>query len=176
MPMHLQEEIGDQIMTIASSSLTISPESGPGRLAGRLGLAGGWVSIACPIHCVLTPVMATSLPFLRKGPFGEALEVGLMGVTVALGVVGVGFGYWAHRSCRVPAVLAAGIVLLVLGRLAEDAGSSRLGTVLVVAGGIISAFSHLLNRRCCSMYQRSVRAAGSSEGGVDPRDLGAVAP
>jgi hypothetical protein len=158
-------------MSVSISSPALAPEARPGRLAGRLGLAGGWVSIACPIHCALTPVVATSLPFLREGPLGEALEGGLIGVSVVLGVVGVWLGYRAHRSCRVPAALAAGVVLLVLGRTVEDVGSGRLGTALMVTGGIVAALSHVLNRRCCAACGSRGNAAGSSEGG-----LGGIAP
>ncbi len=135
-------------MSASISSPLLAPEARRGRLAGRLGLAGGWVSIGCPIHCALAPIVATSLPFLGEGPVGEALEGGLIGVSVVLGVVGAGLGYRAHRSCRVPAALGAGVVLPVLGRLVEDIGSGRPGTGLMVAGGIVAGLSHFLNRRC----------------------------
>jgi hypothetical protein len=111
---------------------------------------GTTASLACAIHCALTPVVATSLPTLGLGFFAdEGTEVALSILSTLLAVVGLGLGFRRHRSHRALALLPAGIALFALGRVADRSGWGRACMPCLVGGGVVLALAHLQNRRLC---------------------------
>lgn len=99
-----------------------------------------WAAVAatlCGIHCLVTPVLVATLPFLAVS---KGFEWGALGLTVALGV-GVTLLGPARRRSSVLAVLAlgaatwAGALVGVFEPLPESVPSAA-GS-LIFAGGMI---------------------------------------
>jgi hypothetical protein len=108
------------------------------------------VSCLCALHCALVPSLAATLPLLGVGLLAEeGTEAALMGSSATLGAIGLGLGFRRHGSGRALALLAVGLGLLALGRLAEARDTAALGPVAIVAGGLAIAGAHLLNRQLC---------------------------
>lgn len=111
---------------------------------------GTAASLACAVHCALTPVVATSLPLLGLGFLAdEGTEVALSILSALVAVVGLGLGFRRHRSHRALIFLPAGIALFVLGRVADGSGWGRACMPCLVGGGLLLAAAHLQNRRLC---------------------------
>jgi hypothetical protein len=101
------------------------------------------------------PMLVALLPIIGLGFLAdEATEIGLLSLSSGLGIASLCLGYREHRSRRALVILAAGLTLLALGRIAEGRRFEPIGVPLVVGGGLVIAASHLLNRRLC----RSCRA------------------
>jgi hypothetical protein len=77
---------------------------------------GVWASTLCVIHCVLTPVLlslsAVSAHFL---PSEERTHRTLAVAIAALGTIALVKGYRKHRSWRVLALMAVGLVFIFGG-------------------------------------------------------------
>lgn len=133
--------------------MTMTRNRGPEGAAAvgdRLDRAGVAVSCLCALHCALLPSVAAALPMLGMGLLAEeGTEMALMGTSAAIGTIGLGLGFRRHGSGRALALLAVGLGLLALGRLAEARGTAAFGPVAVVAGGLAIAGGHRLNRRLC---------------------------
>jgi hypothetical protein len=111
---------------------------------------GTTASLACAVHCALTPVVATSLPLLGLGFLAdEGTEVALSILSSLLAVVGLGLGFRRHRSHRALLLLPAGILLFVLGRVADGSGWGRACMPCLVGGGLMLAVAHVQNRQLC---------------------------
>jgi hypothetical protein len=136
-----------------SDSHASAPPSG-------LERAATWVSLACAVHCLLVPLLAAGLP-LAAGTGARfishpAVELGLAAVVLG----GAGFtgllGFRRHRDVRVLAVLAAGLVLYVLGHVLDGWPSSALsiaGALLLAAASFTSArLSHMHDESCAHQH------------------------
>lgn len=108
---------------------------------------GAGLSLACAIHCMLAPVLVAVLPMLGLGFLVDDMtEAVLLSLAAVLAVGSLCWGFRLHKSTRVFFPLGAALLLIAAGRLfAEDASE----IVLVVAGAIMLAASHLLNRHLC---------------------------
>jgi hypothetical protein len=115
-----------------------------------LDKAGTAASLLCALHCALMPLAITLLPlvglqFLAAG----WVEWILIGTSAVLGVSSLCLGFKEHKSRRALAVLAAGLTLVVLGRIIEEHNLGPWGIPTLVLGGITIAGAHLLNRKLC---------------------------
>jgi hypothetical protein len=111
---------------------------------------GTIASLTCAIHCALMPVIATSLPLIGLGFLAdEGMEVALSLLSSVLAVAGFGLGFRRHRSLRPLVFLPAGIILFVLGRVAEGSGWGRACLPCLVGGGLLLAVAQIQNRRLC---------------------------
>ncbi len=112
-----------------------------------LDQVGAGLSFACALHCMLTPLVVVTLPlhglsFLAN----EMTEIVLLSLAVILAVGSLCWGFRLHKSSRVFFSLGAAVGLIATGRLfAEDTAE----VILVVAGAVLLAASHLLNRLLC---------------------------
>jgi hypothetical protein len=144
-----------------------------GGKVGYLDLAGAVTSGLCTLHCALMPALVAILPMIGLGMLaGEGIEMVLLGTSAALATVSIGLGYRRHRSGRVVAVVAFGLGMLALGHLVETRGFEVLGVVAIVAGGLVVAGSHLLNRRLCrscELIHVSTPAASGTAGRATSR-------
>ena len=132
-------------MAVIGRNVAIDPDR-----SGYLDWAGAMASGLCALHCALLPVVAGILPALGLGLLlEENTEVALIATSVVLGTISLGLGFRRHRSARALVVLAVGLGLLGLGRVAETRDAEAVGVVAVVAGGVAVAGSHWLNRRLC---------------------------
>ncbi|MBB6050205.1 MerC domain-containing protein [Armatimonas rosea] len=122
-------------MVPLAPTMTSSPS-----LLDRLGLTA---SLACAAHCALMPLLVSALPLFLQD---ERLEWALVGSSAGLGISSLVRGYRRHQRRLALVVLALGLLLLVLGRLTEEAGGQGYrGVVLVVLGGLGVALAHFLN-------------------------------
>src|SRR5579859_2479096 len=105
-------------MDMTESQLPEAPATGsPSRtLAFPVDQIGVWTSTLCVIHCVLTPVLlslsAVSAHFL---PSEERTHRTLAVAIAALGAIALVKGYRRHRSWRVLALMAVGLLFIFGG-------------------------------------------------------------
>lgn len=116
-------------------------------IAGRLDRWAMWVSAACVVHCLLTTVMVAMLS-TAGGLLGSPLihEGGLV-VAILLGLVAFGRGIVVHGR-PLPIVLGGcGLALMAAALFVSDAGGHLVESALTVAGVVVLATGHALNRR-----------------------------
>jgi hypothetical protein len=106
-----------------------------------------WTSVACAIHCALTPLLLPLLPYAVGGYVGEGTEHAFRGLALVLGVVSLGHSYRVvHRRWLPLGLFVCGMALLFTASLQTSAHSAReLFLVLVGASAIVSA--HTVNLR-----------------------------
>lgn len=104
--------------------------------------ASRWVAgtaLLCAIHCLLTPVLVLSLPFMA---LGEGVEWGALVVTVALGAALLALGPVQRRARNLGLLVVGGAVwcasLVGLLEPMPEALTSSLGSVLVAGALILS--------------------------------------
>jgi MerC mercury resistance protein len=140
-------------------------QSGERGVLAYLDASGASMSTLCVVHCVLTPMVVTLLPFIGLGILAdERTELVLVALSASLGIASLRLGYRVHRSRRAVVVLAAGLCLLISGRVAEGWEYERIGLTLIVCGGLLVASSHLLNRRLCRSSLEDWRSPESRGG------------
>lgn len=117
--------------------------------------AGVALSLACGVHCLLTPILLLVLPSL-----GEAFHNPIVHKGIAIGVTAVAAfalwrGYRRHRHA-LPLVLGTIGVLTVWGALAiphethdHDHFHLPAGTIVTLIGSGFLIAGHLLNIRNC---------------------------
>ena len=123
--------------------------------ASAIDAAGATASLACAIHCALMPLVITLLPLAGLGFLAsEPVEWLLLTLSATLGVCSLCLGYRTHRSQRALMVLAAGLALAAIGRIAEHGGTSLFlararAAMPLISGGLLDALSHGLNFYLC---------------------------
>ena len=105
------------------------------------------LSLLCFVHCLILPVVALSLPFLGFFANAEWVHWLFVGIAAPIAVLAIGPSAFAGRLPWIIPILAVGGVGFLLSG-AFDWPSHEWGTGLTVAGGVMLAASHLLNRRC----------------------------
>jgi len=112
----------------------------------QLSKVGPWVSIACAIHCMVSPIILGMLPMVHAS---EAIETGLIVVSVALGVLTLGAGYREHGKARVLMLLGFSLAFLT----ARFFVAEEFETATVVTGAVLMAIAQFMNvrlqRHCC---------------------------
>jgi hypothetical protein len=115
-----------------------------------LDRVGATASLVCAIHCALMPLCITLLPLVGLAFLAsEWVEWCLVGLSAVIGVTSLCLGYRRHRSPRALSLLAGGLALIALGRMLERGGIARWGVPILVAGGLLVATAHWINRRLC---------------------------
>ncbi|GAB4456491.1 MAG: hypothetical protein OHK0029_14550 [Armatimonadaceae bacterium] len=138
-------------MLTAKESPVKSNSPSPFRAPGSLDAFGAAASFLCAMHCALMPLVITLLPLVGLQFLAEGwVEWVLIGTAAVIGITSLCLGFREHRSRRALAVLAAGISLVVLGRVSEQYEWGEWGVPVLVLGGITIAGSHLLNRKLCN--------------------------
>ena len=124
----------------------------PDTAGAALDRVGATASFLCAIHCALMPLVVTLLPLAGLAFLAdERVEWALITLSAVLGVSSICLGYRRHRSRWALIVLSVGLALLVLGRIIhESSAEGILGVALLVAGGLVIAASHVINRRLCN--------------------------
>lgn len=113
---------------------------------GTVDNIGVFVSSACAVHCLALPLVVTFLPLVGLGFLaGEPAEYAIIGaVLLAVGSVVAGVRY--HRRWRAFLTLVLAVGVIVTGFLAAE---GNFEVVLHVAGGVLLATTHLVNRHLC---------------------------
>jgi hypothetical protein len=96
------------------------------------------------------PFLVAFLPVLGLSFLAhDYVEWIFVGVSTTIGVASLLLGYRVHGQRRALASLAAGIALVVAGRIAESRGGLAWGVPCLVVGALIIAGSHILNAKLC---------------------------
>ncbi len=125
------------------------PESNPADAAGVA------LSIACGIHCLLTPILLLALPSV-----GEAFHNPMVHRLIAMGVTSIAAfalwrGYRRHKHL-LPLIIGAAGVLMIWGALfvphqTHDHDHFHLpaGTIMTIIGSALMITGHIINIRNC---------------------------
>ncbi len=114
-----------------------------------LDATGITLSALCFLHCLAVPLVATGmLAWLASELIHISLTVALAGVVVFVAWP----SYQRHRRAVVPALLGAGLTVLIVAVLGEDALGEYAETGLTALGSVVLILGHILNlrfRRSC---------------------------
>lgn len=104
-----------------------------------IGLSG-----LCLIHCLASILLVATLASAGGGLLDEALHETGLAIAIVLGLVAIGWGFREHG--RVWPVIAgfSGIAMMAA---ALSLGHGALEVPLTVAGVVMMAVAHVLNRR-----------------------------
>ena len=112
----------------------------------RWDLIGGGLTLLCAIHCLMTPILLTSLPFFASEGFEEMVAIVLIGAA-SLAVVG---GAWQHRQFGALLPYAVGLAIFSTRTLAGPHGSTAEISVTLVAS-VFFLTAHAMNYRACRL-------------------------
>jgi hypothetical protein len=127
--------------------------------ADRLGI---FISAACFVHCILTPVVlslsAVTAHFL---PADEKIHRILAVCVAAVGGFAIITGYRRHRRSRVLLLMATGLLLIFGGAFWGDRlGSHPAEVAVTMLGSCFMISSHLINHTFCKDCQSCDQAPG----------------
>ena len=110
------------------------------------------LSALCLVHCLVFPFIIAGLPFLAGFDEGH-LHAQMLVVVLPLSIFALSVGFRRHRSLRVVAAGAAGMLLLTIGgTIAHDHYGLLADRLLTVSGALTLATAHFYNsslsRRC----------------------------
>lgn len=110
-----------------------------------------YISAACAIHCLVTPVILALTPAVSIFGFDEhTVHVALIGIIVPLSLSALYVGCKKHRDRKVIGGVIAGLLLLVLGAtVAHDVFGEIGEKVLTVVASLMLIGSHWRNFRLC---------------------------
>ncbi len=119
----------------------------------RLGMT---LSMLCAIHCVATPFLLLSLPFLGEFFENEWIHVGMALFVIPVGLYAFISGYKHHRQLSVVAAVLVGMSLIIAATF-QHHDHSEVGhlDLMTLCGGIILVIAHVLNRRACLCHKHS---------------------
>lgn len=131
-------------------------------LGMRLSTAGSIISLACAVHCALTPLALLALPLLAAqyggafeavagSVFSSSTEWAFLGVIVVIAGGGVLVTYPVHRNRRPATFTIVGFLILLSVRVFVGQDSS-----LELTGGLIGAtliaWGGFMNRSLCRCH------------------------
>ena len=136
--------------------------AGMSSLGMRLSTAGSIISLACAVHCALTPLALLALPLLAAqyggvfsavvdSVFSDSTEWVILGVILVIGGGGVLVTYPVHRDRRPATLTMAGFLLLLSIRLVAGEGSSLELTGTLIGASLI-AWGSFMNRSLCRCH------------------------
>ena len=136
--------------------------AGMSSLGMRLSTAGSIISLACAVHCALTPLALLALPLLAAqyggafsgvvdSVFSDSTEWVILGVILVIGGGGVLVTYPVHRDRRPATLTMAGFLLLLSMRLVAGEGSSLELTGTLIGASLI-AWGSFMNRSLCRCH------------------------
>jgi uncharacterized membrane protein YfcA len=105
----------------------------------RISKVGAWLSIACAIQCLASPLLLAVLPFLKTSPVVEHT------IVVLSLIIGIGTGtngYLEHRRVSVIFWIAAASICLIVGNWFAE---HTLELILKIGGALIMAGGQFLN-------------------------------
>jgi hypothetical protein len=135
---------------------TLLPVSTKAAWWDRLGIG---ISGVCMAHCLILPILITTMPFW---PLGERIHAWLHPIFAALLIpitaVAAFSGWREHRQHVILAILSVGLVIvLAAGIIGHEAPGSLLETSLTLVGSTLLITGHWRNWRS---FQQCRVAAG----------------
>lgn len=132
----------------------------------RWDIAGIATSTLCILHCLITPVLITTIPVLAAT---EHQTHSVFAITIVLiGMLAFIPGYRTHRKISVPlSGLTGGAMIISAALLPEFAYAEAVETGLVVTGGIALVTAHIRNLfwcRFCKKCQQDCCEATAGKG------------
>ena len=124
------------------SSRIAAPETRRRAWLDRLGITA---SMACALHCALTPVLLALAPSLGLAAWNERWEPALLAFVTVLALCTMGWGSHCHRRFEAWGLLLPGLVLAWVAHLAL--GEGHLHRTGLVLGGLLVAAAHVWNQR-----------------------------
>jgi hypothetical protein len=116
-------------------------QSSPSRPASaRLDLVGVVASTACLVHCLATPLIVASLPFVAD----ERLEGGLVLLLAAFASLSALLAL-TRGGARPAVTCGLGLALIAVGRGLELPEGSPAERILVVSAACLMIVTHLLS-------------------------------
>ena len=114
------------------------------KITSQLDRFGMTASTLCAVHCALLPSLITFLPLVGLGFLQhEWVEVLMICISVALGVLSLSSSYFkTHRSAVPLYILAFGFILIFAGHSYESHVLERLLSPL---GGMFIVLAHYTN-------------------------------
>jgi hypothetical protein len=102
-------------------------------------------SLLCAIHCLLLPLLLTSLPIFGFDLIHDPIfEWSMIALAIAIGIYALSHGYKKHHHNKLPIYLfCAGAVLLILKQFYHG------NTFLLIAAVIFIIAAHVQNYRLC---------------------------
>ena len=119
----------------------------------RAGIAG---SLLCIAHCIVTPLLAATLPILAVTE--KETHIGLTAALMLIGLLAFLPGIRQHNKPHMVLVAGAGFAMLLMAAfMPEMLAAEALETGLTVVGGLLLITAHLSNayycRQCCACDQ-----------------------
>jgi hypothetical protein len=115
---------------------------------------GMFFSSLCALHCLITPLLVLSLPFL-----GEAFENPWVHIGMAIFVVPVGtYAFWSgfkhHKKIGLLVMGLVGVTLVGGASIAPHSWIDFFGhNVVTIFGSCLLVLAHFLNRRACLCHR-----------------------
>jgi len=119
-------------------------------LQDRLDRIGMFASSLCAIHCIITPFIIFLLPVAAVGRIASpCAEWAFLSASLAVGALSLLPSYFrGHRRSAALRLFTIGLCLILAGRLALES-YAVFETFAVVAGAVLIAAGHAVNRHFC---------------------------
>lgn len=119
----------------------------------RWDIAGITTSTLCILHCLMAPILITTLPVLAAT---EHQTHSIFAITIVLiGMLAFIPGYRTHRKISIPtAGLTGATMIIIAALLPEFAYAEFFETGLVLLGGTVLVIAHLRNLFWCRFCKK----------------------
>jgi hypothetical protein len=121
---------------------------------------GFWSSLICAIHCTILPLVLILIPTSGVYLFiNETFELVFLIVSLLINIANLCFGYKVHKSNKALGILASGLFLFLVGRLLHKHNDEHviqydLFNFFMILGGVMMAFSSLINTKMCNTCKK----------------------
>ena len=125
-------------------------------LSLRADHLGVIASVACLVHCIVTPVvLSLSAVWVHYLPAEERLHRTLAALVAAIGCIAIVSGYRKHGRRRVFGLMAGGLGLIFAGAYFGDRLPSHAAEMAVtMSGSGLMIAAHLINHTFCKKCER----------------------
>lgn len=111
------------------------------------------LSMACAIHCLLTPFLLVTIPSISVlGLDNELFHVGMAVLVIPTSIISLTIGCRAHKHYRLFAYSIVGLLLLISALFLHDIVGEVGEKIMTIIGAGFIAYSHYLNFRLCQAH------------------------
>ncbi len=113
------------------------------------------LSLACAIHCLVTPILLIALPSLTVlGLDDEAFHKAMVIIVVPTSVLSLFIGCKKHKHYQLYFYSFTGLALLILALFLHDTFMGEYGEkIATLIGAGLIAYSHYRNFRLCNVHE-----------------------